>query len=169
MPQVKEVRPYVLRHSLTTLVRNRGATRWDLEGFMGHRSSSLRSANIRPSSPPWRASFSIWKPSHPAHCAGTAREQTSPAHSREAEKCCHNNDLERWLTGLITIHAGLRKAQVLAGALIGGPRVAHTKFGPIFGVEPASIGTPCIASKLNEIGDSGCLKPFVGGATGHLT
>lgn len=71
------------------------------------------------------------------------------------------------LTGLITIHAGLRKAQVLAGALIGGPRVAHTKFGPIFGVEPASIGTPCIASKLNEIGDSGCLKPFVGGATGH--
>lgn len=95
MPQVKEVRPYVLRHSLTTLVRNRGATRWDLEGFMGHRSSSLRSANIRPSSPPRRASFPIWKPSHPAHCAGTAREQTSPAHSREAEKCCHNNDLER--------------------------------------------------------------------------
>ena len=40
MPQVKEMRPYVLRHSLATLVRNRGATRWDLEGFMGHRSGS---------------------------------------------------------------------------------------------------------------------------------
>ena len=25
-----------MRHSLTTLARNRGATKWDLEGFMGH-------------------------------------------------------------------------------------------------------------------------------------
>ena len=30
----------MLRHSLATLVRNRGAERWDLEGFTGHRASS---------------------------------------------------------------------------------------------------------------------------------
>jgi integrase len=31
---------YVLRHSLATLARNRGAEKWDLEGFMGHRAGS---------------------------------------------------------------------------------------------------------------------------------
>jgi len=36
-PQGREWRSYVLRHSLATLCRNRGAERWDLEGFMGHR------------------------------------------------------------------------------------------------------------------------------------
>jgi len=40
MPEAKEWKAYVLRHSLATLVRNRGAERWDLEGFMGHRSGS---------------------------------------------------------------------------------------------------------------------------------
>lgn len=40
MPTGREWRPYVLRHSLATLVRNLGAERWDLEGFMGHRASS---------------------------------------------------------------------------------------------------------------------------------
>ena len=39
-PTGREWKPYVLRHSLATLVRNRGAERWDLEGFMGHRASS---------------------------------------------------------------------------------------------------------------------------------
>ncbi len=32
----REWRSYLLRHSLTTLARNRGATKWDLEVFMGH-------------------------------------------------------------------------------------------------------------------------------------
>jgi integrase len=40
MPNGREWRPYVLRHSLATLVRNRGAEKWDLEGFMGHRAGS---------------------------------------------------------------------------------------------------------------------------------
>ncbi|MFC3581881.1 hypothetical protein [Sphingomonas hylomeconis] len=40
MPSGREWRPYVLRHSLATLVRNRGAEKWDLEGFMGHRAGS---------------------------------------------------------------------------------------------------------------------------------
>jgi integrase len=40
MPTAREWRPYVLRHSLATLVRNRGAEKWDLEGFMGHRAGS---------------------------------------------------------------------------------------------------------------------------------
>ncbi|KTT72643.1 hypothetical protein [Sphingomonas endophytica] len=40
MPTGREWRPYLLRHSLATLARNRGATRWDLEGFMGHRAPS---------------------------------------------------------------------------------------------------------------------------------
>jgi len=39
-PRGREWRPYVLRHSLATLCRNRGAERWDLEGFMGHRAPS---------------------------------------------------------------------------------------------------------------------------------
>ena len=36
LPSTREWKPYVLRHSLATLVRNRGATKWDLGGFMGH-------------------------------------------------------------------------------------------------------------------------------------
>lgn len=40
MPTGREWRSYVLRHSLATLVRNRGAEKWDLEGFMGHRAGS---------------------------------------------------------------------------------------------------------------------------------
>ena len=40
MPAGREWRPYLLRHSLATLVRNNGAEKWDLEGFMGHRAGS---------------------------------------------------------------------------------------------------------------------------------
>ena len=40
MPRSREWRPYLLRHSVATLVRNRGSSRWDLEGFMGHRAQS---------------------------------------------------------------------------------------------------------------------------------
>ena len=40
MPSGREWRPYLLRHSLATLVRNNGAKKWDLEGFMGHRDGS---------------------------------------------------------------------------------------------------------------------------------
>lgn len=40
MPAGREWRPYVLRHSLATLVRNRGAEKRDLEGFTGHRARS---------------------------------------------------------------------------------------------------------------------------------
>ncbi len=40
MPTGREWRSYILRHSLATLVRNRGATKWDLEGFMGHSAGS---------------------------------------------------------------------------------------------------------------------------------
>ena len=40
LPKGREWRSYVLRHSVATLVRNRGAEKWDLEGFMGHRSGS---------------------------------------------------------------------------------------------------------------------------------
>lgn len=36
LPTGREWRPYVLRHSLATLARNRGAEQWDLQGFMGH-------------------------------------------------------------------------------------------------------------------------------------
>lgn len=37
LPREREWQPYVLRHSLATIARNRGASKWDLEGFMGHR------------------------------------------------------------------------------------------------------------------------------------
>jgi integrase len=40
LPMGREWRSYVLRHSIATLCRNRGAERWDLEGFMGHRAGS---------------------------------------------------------------------------------------------------------------------------------
>ena len=40
LPMGREWRSYVLRHSLATLVRNRSAEKWDLEGFMGHRAGS---------------------------------------------------------------------------------------------------------------------------------
>jgi hypothetical protein len=40
LPTGREWQPYVLRHSLATLARNAGATKWDLKGFMGHRSPS---------------------------------------------------------------------------------------------------------------------------------
>ena len=36
LPTGREWRPYVLRHSLATIVRKRGATAWDLQGYMGH-------------------------------------------------------------------------------------------------------------------------------------
>ncbi|WP_044333566.1 site-specific integrase [Sphingomonas hengshuiensis] len=37
MPADREWMPYVLRHSLATLVRNRGVGQWELAGYMGHR------------------------------------------------------------------------------------------------------------------------------------
>lgn len=58
------------------------------------------------------------------------------------------------LTGLISVDAGPRKAQVLLSVLIRGPRVAHTKFGPFFGFKPVPDGTPCIPLKACEKGDS---------------
>ena len=58
------------------------------------------------------------------------------------------------LTGLAFVDAGRRKAELLAGALIRGPRVAHTKFGPFFGFKPVPDGTPCIPLKACEKGDS---------------
>lgn len=36
-PSGREWQQYILRHSLATIVRKRGATAWDLQGFMGHR------------------------------------------------------------------------------------------------------------------------------------
>ncbi len=36
LPEGREWKPYLLRHSLATIVRNRGVAKWDLEGFMGH-------------------------------------------------------------------------------------------------------------------------------------
>ncbi len=36
-PTGREWRPYVLRHSLATIVRKCGAAAWDLQGYMGHR------------------------------------------------------------------------------------------------------------------------------------
>ena len=36
LPSGREWKPYLMRHSLATLCRNRGVAKWDLEGFMGH-------------------------------------------------------------------------------------------------------------------------------------
>ncbi len=36
LPQGREWKPYLLRHSLATILRNRGVAKWDLEGFIGH-------------------------------------------------------------------------------------------------------------------------------------
>ena len=36
LPAGREWKPYLLRHSVATIVRNRGVAKWDLEGFMGH-------------------------------------------------------------------------------------------------------------------------------------
>ena len=36
LPTGREWKPYLLRHSLATILRNRGVVKWDLEGFMGH-------------------------------------------------------------------------------------------------------------------------------------
>lgn len=36
LPPGREWKPYILRHSLATILRNRGVAKWDLEGFMGH-------------------------------------------------------------------------------------------------------------------------------------
>lgn len=54
-PTGREWRPYVLRHSLATLVRNRGAERWDLEGFMGHHSFSQTETYAIGEFPAWSA------------------------------------------------------------------------------------------------------------------
>jgi site-specific recombinase XerD len=36
LPEGREWKPYLMRHSLATILRNRGVAKWDLEGFMGH-------------------------------------------------------------------------------------------------------------------------------------
>jgi integrase len=36
LPQGREWKPYLLRHSLATILRNRNFVKWDLKGFMGH-------------------------------------------------------------------------------------------------------------------------------------
>jgi hypothetical protein len=36
LPKGREWKPYLMRHSLATILRNRGVAKWDLEGFMGH-------------------------------------------------------------------------------------------------------------------------------------
>lgn len=36
LPNGREWKPYLLRHSLATILRNSGVAKWDLEGFMGH-------------------------------------------------------------------------------------------------------------------------------------
>ena len=36
LPTGREWKPYLMRHSLATILRNRGVAKWDLEGFMGH-------------------------------------------------------------------------------------------------------------------------------------
>lgn len=36
MPTGREWQSYILRHSLATIVRKRGAAAWDLQGYMGH-------------------------------------------------------------------------------------------------------------------------------------
>jgi integrase len=40
LPTGREWKPYILRHSLATILRNRGVAKWDLEGFMGHGAGS---------------------------------------------------------------------------------------------------------------------------------
>ena len=39
LPQTREWQPYLLRHSLATILRGAGVPKWELAGFMGHRSS----------------------------------------------------------------------------------------------------------------------------------
>lgn len=39
LPRDREWEPYILRHSLATMARGRGAKKWDLEGYMGHHAS----------------------------------------------------------------------------------------------------------------------------------
>jgi integrase len=41
LPLDREWRPYVLRHSLATLMRRRGVPKWELQGFMGHADGSV--------------------------------------------------------------------------------------------------------------------------------
>lgn len=36
LPTGREWKPYLLRHSLATILRNAGVAKWDLQGFMGH-------------------------------------------------------------------------------------------------------------------------------------
>lgn len=40
LPAGREWKPYILRHSLATILRNRGVAKWDLEGFLGHDATS---------------------------------------------------------------------------------------------------------------------------------
>lgn len=40
LPLEREWRPYLLRHSLATLVRGAGVPKWELQGFMGHHSGT---------------------------------------------------------------------------------------------------------------------------------
>jgi integrase len=44
LPADREWKPYLLRHSLATLLRNRNVAKWDVEGFMGHDVTSTTEA-----------------------------------------------------------------------------------------------------------------------------
>lgn len=40
LPTTRNWKPYILRRSLATMMRERGASKWDVEGMMGHRGTS---------------------------------------------------------------------------------------------------------------------------------
>ncbi|MFZ3485315.1 hypothetical protein [Sphingomonas sp. 3-13AW] len=46
LPTGREWKPYLLRHSLATILRNRGVAKWDLQGFMGHARSTTETYAI---------------------------------------------------------------------------------------------------------------------------
>lgn len=61
LPTGGEWKCYVLRHSLATIARNRGAEKWNLEDFMGNRwpsrPRSVQSANSAASRGRWSVSW----------------------------------------------------------------------------------------------------------------
>ncbi len=58
------------------------------------------------------------------------------------------------LTGLTSVAETLRKIDIFVARPTRGPCVAHSKFGPILGIEPVPSGTPCIALRYPATCDS---------------
>jgi hypothetical protein len=58
------------------------------------------------------------------------------------------------LTGLTSVAENLRKIGIFVAWPTRGPCVAHSKFGPILGIEPVPNGTPCIALRYPATCDS---------------